>query len=130
MLVLADIVVIPSRVLPSGRTEGTPVICLEALAAGRPVIASRVGGLPEIIADGESGLLVEPGDHEMLRERLLLLLRDSALRQTLGFNARLAAARFDWSHVGMRFAEIVKGSLRKNGQNIDARRFEARSANR
>ena len=127
LLTLAQVVVIPSIVLPDGRTEGMPVACLEALAAGLPVIASRVGGLPEIITDGENGLLVEPGDPDMLRETLKLVLSDRSLQQHLRLNARRTALRFDWAHVGMRFAEIIKGPLR-NDQDIDGRRLRARSA--
>ena len=127
LLRLAHVVVIPSIVLPDGRTEGTPVVCLEALAAGRPVIASRVGGLPEIITDGENGLLVEPGDPMMLRERLKLVMSDRSLHQRLRSTARRSAVRFDWARVGIRFAEIIKGSLR-NDQDIDGRRLRARSA--
>ncbi|HEV8483362.1 MAG TPA: glycosyltransferase family 4 protein [Blastocatellia bacterium] len=127
LLTLAQVVVIPSIVLPDGRTEGMPVACLEALAAGLPVIASRVGGLPEIITDGENGLLVEPGDPDMLRETLKLVLSDRSLQQHLRLNARRTALRFDWVQVGMRFAELIKGSLR-NDQDIDGRRLRARSA--
>jgi glycosyltransferase involved in cell wall biosynthesis len=127
LLALAGAVVIPSIVLPDGRTEGTPVVCLESLAAGRPVIASRVGGLPEIITDGENGLLVEPGDPNALRETLKLVLSDRSIQQRLKSAARQSALRFDWRRVGLRFAEIIKGSLR-NDQDIDGRRFRARSA--
>ena len=127
LLTLANVVVIPSIEARDGRTEGTPVACLEALAAGRPVIASRVGGLPEIITDGENGLLVEPGDPNALRETLKLVLRDRSLQQRLKSTARQSALRFDWARVGMRFAEIIKGSLR-NDQDIDGRRLRARSA--
>jgi glycosyltransferase involved in cell wall biosynthesis len=122
---LADVVVIPSLVLDNGRTEGTSVVCLEALAAGRPVICSRVGGLPEIIVDGENGLLVEPGDHELLRDTLKVALDDPRLRHKLSINARRTAGSFDWSRIGARFAEIIKGSVRKNGENVSARGFEA-----
>ena len=127
LLRVTNVVVIPSIVLPEGRTEGTPVACLEALAAGRPVIASRVGGLPEIITDGENGLLVEPGDPMTLRETLRRVLGDRSLRRRLRSTARRSVMRFDWAPVGMRFAEIIKGSLR-NDQDIDARRFRFRSA--
>ena len=127
LLALASAVVIPSIVLPDGRTEGTPVVCLESLAAGRPVIASRVGGVPEIITDGENGLLVEPGDPNALRETLKLVLSDRSIQQRLKSAARQSALRFDWRRVGLRFAEIIKGSLR-NDQDIDGRRFRARSA--
>ena len=126
LLTLASVVVIPSIVLGDGRTEGMPVACLEALAAGRAVIASRVGGLPEIITHGENGLLVEPGDVAALREMLKLVLSDRSIWQRLKSAARRSAVRFDWAHVGLRFAELIKGSLRND--HIDGRRFRARSA--
>ena len=69
-----EAVVICSRLLASGRTEGTPVVCFEAMAAGRPVIAARVGGLAEIIVDGQNGLLLEAGDELALAGKLKLLI--------------------------------------------------------
>ena len=125
LLALADIVVIPSIILPDGRTEGMPAVCLEALAAGRPVVASRVGGIPEIIKDGRNGLLFDPGDHMMLRDRLSLLLSRPALRICLGLNAKATAAWFDWARVGEEFSEIIRGCL-ENGQNNYAGKIWAR----
>ena len=126
---VADVVVIPSLVLENGRTEGTSVVCLEALAAGCPVICSRVGGLAEIIVDGENGLLVEPGDHRRLREKLNVVMGDTQLRQKLSLSARRTAVTYDWSKVGARFAEIIEGSITKDVGNINARGFEAGGAN-
>lgn len=108
LLSLCDVVVIPSRVLADGRSEGMPVVCLEALAAGRVVVASRVGGLAEVIRDGENGLLFEPGDHRMLKEKLLLAVSDDSLRQRISENARHAAAAYDWTRVGLRFADVLR----------------------
>lgn len=110
-----DAVVIPSRVLSGGRTEGTPVVCLEALAAGCVVVASRTGGLVDVIVDGENGLLFEPGDHRMLRKTILVVLGDNSLRRVLSENARLTAATYDWSRIGARFSEITTSVL-KNDQ--------------
>ena len=112
LLAACDAVVIPSLVLPSGRTEGLPVTCLEAMAAGRAVLASRAGGLAEVISDGYNGLLFEPGDHLMLAERLNLVLSDSNLRLSLAANARQTAARFEWPQTCLRFSEIIKSILR------------------
>jgi glycosyltransferase involved in cell wall biosynthesis len=70
-------------VLPSGN-EGTPVTAIEALAGGCPVVATRVGGVPDVVTDGEDGFLVEPGDVEGLAERLALLANDPALRAAMG----------------------------------------------
>jgi glycosyltransferase involved in cell wall biosynthesis len=73
--------------LPSAN-EGTPVVAIEALAAERPVVASRVGGVPDVVDDGESGFLVEVGDIEALADRLEQLARDPELRARLGRTGR------------------------------------------
>jgi glycosyltransferase involved in cell wall biosynthesis len=70
-------------VLPSSN-EGTPVSAIEALAAGRPVVATRVGGVPDVVQEGEDGFLVEPGATEALADRLAQLARDPALRERMG----------------------------------------------
>jgi glycosyltransferase involved in cell wall biosynthesis len=124
LLLICDFAVIPSRVLADGRTEGTPVVCLEAMAAGRVVIASRVGGLAEAIVDGENGLLFEQGDDRMLKEKLSLVLSDDSLRRTIEENARRSAAAYDWARVGLRHNRIIKSALRKNDA-IGNRRVEA-----
>jgi glycosyltransferase involved in cell wall biosynthesis len=67
----------------TSHTEGTPNVVLEAMAAGRPVVATRVGGVPELIADGINGLLVEPGDVEGLARAITRLLNDPDLAQRL-----------------------------------------------
>jgi glycosyltransferase involved in cell wall biosynthesis len=108
------VVVIPSRALPNGRTEGTPVVCLEAMAAGRAVIASRVGGLAEAIVDGQNGLLFEPGDHRLLRHKLLLVLGNAELQHKLAENARRSAAAYDWKRIRARYGTIIDSVLRKN----------------
>ena len=112
-------IVIPSRVLADGRTEGTPVVCLEAMAAGLPVVASHVGGLAEVVIDGHNGLLFEPGNHHMLAEKLELVLSDSALRRKLSRNAQLAASDYSWSRIGARFSQIIKGTLENDSINYD-----------
>jgi glycosyltransferase involved in cell wall biosynthesis len=70
-------------VLPSGN-EGTPVSVIEALAAERPVVATRVGGVPDVVRDGEDGFLVEAGATDDLADRLGRLARDPALRARMG----------------------------------------------
>jgi len=70
-------------VLPSVN-EGTPVSAIEALASGTPVVANRVGGVPDVVRDGVDGFLVEPGDTESAAARLAELAADAGLRQTMG----------------------------------------------
>ena len=79
----ARVVVIPSLWL-----ENAPLVAIEAAAHGRPVIASRVGGLPELVQDGKTGFVFDRGDSTGLAERLRLLLTDRSLAETFGAAAR------------------------------------------
>lgn len=73
------------------------LVLLEAMASGTPVIASRLGGIPEVVQHGTTGFLVEPGNTAELRERLRQVLGDPALASRQGRNAReLVLARFTW----------------------------------
>ena len=71
--------------------EGTPVTVIEALAAGRPVVATAVGGVPDVVAEGVDGFLVRPGDTAALADRLAQLAADPALRERLGERGRARA---------------------------------------
>ena len=85
--------------VPSLR-EGFGVVCAEAMAYGRPVVASAVGGLTDLVVDGETGILVPPGDVRALRAALERLLADEALRARLGAAARERARRLlSWDSV-------------------------------
>jgi glycosyltransferase involved in cell wall biosynthesis len=74
-------------VLPSAN-EGTPVSAIEALAAGRPVVATRVGGVPDVVRDGQDGFLVPARDVAALADRLAALAQDPALREQMGAAGR------------------------------------------
>jgi glycosyltransferase involved in cell wall biosynthesis len=124
LLATCDVVVVPSRVLADGRTEGTPVSCLEAMAAGRAVIASKAGGLAEAIVDGKNGLLFDPEDNHSLKEKLVLVLKDESLRLKLGDNARSSCSAYDWARIGPRYGQIIKNALRENDVS-ENRRIEA-----
>jgi glycosyltransferase involved in cell wall biosynthesis len=83
------------RRVPASELLG--LAALEAMASGTPVVASRIGGLAEVVVDGETGFLVEPGDAEALGDRLARLLSDRRLAARLGANARdLVVERFTW----------------------------------
>jgi glycosyltransferase involved in cell wall biosynthesis len=73
-------------------SEGTPVSAIEALAAGKPVVATRVGGVPDVVRDGEDGLLAEVGAIDDLSEALIRLARDPALRERMGASGRVHVA--------------------------------------
>jgi glycosyltransferase involved in cell wall biosynthesis len=90
---------------------------LEAMASGTPVVASRTGGVPEVVRDGETGFLVTPGDVPELHDRLDLLLRDRPLARRMGQAARdLVLDRFTWHATASRcldaYAELGAGSRR------------------
>jgi glycosyltransferase involved in cell wall biosynthesis len=74
-------------VLPSDR-EGCPLVLLEFMALARPIVATRVGGVPDLVADGVHGLLVEPGDPRAIAEAISRLLHDAYLSEALGRAAR------------------------------------------
>ncbi len=98
-------------VVPSVWQDAFPLGVLEPMAAGRPVIATAVGGIPEMIEDRVTGLLVPPGDEDSLTEAIVRLLRDSAERERLGKAARQRVAdRFTYPRqIGTIAAVIGKG---------------------
>jgi glycosyltransferase involved in cell wall biosynthesis len=78
--------------LPS-RYEGSPNAVLEAMAVGLPIVATSVGGVPEILRNGQTGLLVEPGDPVALARALTDLLQNQSRREAMGEDARETAVR-------------------------------------
>ena len=95
----ADVVVVPSRREPLG------LAAVEALACGTPVVASSVGGLKEVVRDGETGLLIPPGDPEALA-RALVQLTDAALRARMAAAAPASVARHDIRAAAAEMAQV------------------------
>ncbi len=89
----ADIVVVPSVVDAAGNVDGLPNALLEALAAGRAVVASRVAGIPDVVDDGSNGLLVPEKDVDALSTALRRLAAEPGTRRRLGEEARTRAIR-------------------------------------
>lgn len=85
-----DVLVMPSR------TEGWGLALMEAMACGKPVVASRAGGIPELVRDGVDGILVRPGDVRGIAEAVTRLLTDSGLRKALGAAGRERVKEFSW----------------------------------
>jgi glycosyltransferase involved in cell wall biosynthesis len=81
ILAAANMVVIASR-----HTEASPIVLREAFASGRPVVATRVGDVPEVIKHGENGLIVQPNDSNALATAILLFLSDENLAKTCAEN--------------------------------------------
>jgi glycosyltransferase involved in cell wall biosynthesis len=90
----ADVLVLPSL------SEGCPVVVLEASASGIPVIASRVGGVPDLIDDGKTGIIVNPKNILDLEQALLKLKNNSELKLEMGKRAReRVASEFTWDKI-------------------------------
>ena len=80
----------------SSITEGLGTSLLDAMAAGKPIVATATGGIPEVVVDGDTGILVPPRDDARWPTRSCALLKDAALRQRMG-NAGLARAQTRFS---------------------------------
>jgi glycosyltransferase involved in cell wall biosynthesis len=104
-----EIFICPSRIEPFG------IVNLEAMAAGKPVIASRVDGVPEVIEDGVNGILVEPENVNQLAETIANLLNDEALKSKLSITGRkIVESRYGWEVVGQRYFDLFKSVINRN----------------
>jgi glycosyltransferase involved in cell wall biosynthesis len=114
----AAVVVLPSVAITCyGKrvpiSELLGLAAIEAMASGTPVVASRIGGIPEIVRDGKTGYLVEPGDVAGLRDRLATLVADRRLARALGDNGRDdVLARFTWDACARRCLQAYEELVR------------------
>ena len=111
----SDVVVVPTVV-----EEAFGLVAAEALAAGKPVIASRVGGLPELITD-VNGLLVPPGDEGAIRSAMTSLAAHPHLRDRLAARARESALRFTWSGAAEALDRIYGAAAHSRARRGDER---------
>lgn len=102
----ADILVLPSL------SEGFPVTILEAMASGLPIVATRVGGLPEIIKDEKNGFLVEPANPEQIADKVLTLLADVSLRQKMSETNRNKVQQYSWQNTVGQLEAIYRRVLK------------------
>ncbi len=98
----ADLFVLPSRF------DSAPVVVREAMAMGLAVVATRVGGVPEMLRDGEEGLLVPPGAPKPLAAAIRELLEDPTRRSRLGGNGALTSRRCSWEELGPRYVAMFQ----------------------
>ena len=102
----AVVVVLPSRY---GEAEG--LVLVEAMAAGSPVIATRVGGIPDVVQDGVNGILVEPGSTGQLVDAMLKVLRDPSLRDRMRMSNPARAKAFSWTEIVGRMEEVYAKAI-------------------
>jgi glycosyltransferase involved in cell wall biosynthesis len=112
-------------VAPASATEGQGVVLVEAFAARLCVLATRVGGIQDVVADGSTGKLVEPGNSKALAGAVETLLVDSDLRRRLADEGFLSARRnYAWETIAARFEDLYRRVVRiRHAQSTSADRF-------
>lgn len=98
-------------IIPSIVPDSCPTVAMEAMALGKPIVASRTGGLPDIVRDNETGLLVTPSSVEDLRAALATLLADHSLRQRMGGAGRERVKHFQAGAVVQRIEAVYRSLL-------------------
>jgi phosphatidyl-myo-inositol dimannoside synthase len=101
-----DLFVHPNRTMPDGDTEGFGLVFLEAGACGKPVIGGNVGGVPEAVVHGTTGLLVNGESHTEVADAAVRILCDPELAERFGANGRDWAARFSWEATARNFRNL------------------------
>lgn len=106
VLASLDVTVVPSV------SESLPNVILESMAAGVPVVATKVGGIPELVEDGRSGLLVPAKDDQQMADAIVRLIGDPSLREALARRAKeYAIAHFHWDNVSEQYEELYSNLL-------------------
>ena len=105
----ADVFALPSIMDEAGNTEGLGVVLMEAMACGISCVASNVGGIPDVVRDGDNGFLIPPGDVTALADAILRLLTDRQLRQSMGENGRrFIAENYSWALITERTVALLE----------------------
>ena len=108
-------------VVPSLWAEAFGLTVVEAMAAGVPLVASRTGGIPELVEDGKTGILVPPGDVRALADAIRLLLEHPSLRESMGLHAQIAAQRrFSLERAAVDLYALVSSQLSTAGVPVPA----------
>lgn len=100
---VCDVIVLPA-LATTDDVEGFGIVLLEAAAAGKPVVAARVGGIPDAIEDGKTGILVDPGDYDQFSNAIIALLNDDRLQRRMGQRGAFRVReQFCWAKVSAQY---------------------------
>ncbi len=105
----AEVVVMPSHY------ESFGMVALEAMACGTPVVASQVGGLAFLVQDGKTGFVIPGNDPSLLADRLIQLIKNSALQQQMSENSEVYAKQYAWEVISTKILQVYQEELVKNG---------------
>jgi len=105
----SDALVLPSLFEPFG------IVLLEAMAAGLPVVASRVGGIVDVVEDGKTGLLVPPRNPQALADAIGRLVSDPPLRRRMGDAGRAKVPAYSWERLIPRILEVYQEAIVESG---------------
>jgi len=105
-----ELFVLPSRHEPFG------IVNMEAMASGKAIVATSVGGVPEIVRDGENGMLVPPDDPQALADAINRLLDDDPLRRRLGQAGRARAWNFAWSTITDQYLAVYEAAAERRSR--------------
>jgi len=109
----ADVFCIPA----TGR-ESQGIILIEAMACGKPIVATNIEGYATVVRNGEEGLLVPPRDSSALAEALVKLLKDESLRQTMGEKGLLRSRQYSWDEIAVRVVDFYREVLDQSGGHV------------
>lgn len=104
-LARADALIVPSIITKQKETEGMPTVILESLASGTPVLASRIGGLSDVIVEGENGLFFQSANPEDLAAKIVIFYQQK-LWATMPDVARKSAGKYAWPIIGQQYIEV------------------------
>jgi phosphatidylinositol alpha-mannosyltransferase len=103
---------------PSTGFESFGIVLLEAMAAGKPSVASNIPGYRDLLEDGREGLLAEPKNERSLAEALIRILRDPGMRQRMGDQGRAKASQYSWRQVALRVLDYYQELLNRKGSLV------------
>jgi len=108
----SDVFVLPS----TATSESFGIVNLEAMACGVPVVASRIGGIPDVIQDGQVGILFPPGDSNALADAIIYLLQNERVREKMGNNAKERTKYYNWDNIAYELEQIYKQIMCSKGR--------------